>query len=188
MPKEKSRKLLPRDQGKQREKSVFTPIEFITDKDGNEYELDLKVQNPGTSEEEIQKAVVKFVRKNFPDIVMVAHFGELKFDINEKSKTMKRLLTPKEIMMLVGIKKALGYIPGYPDLQIDNERGNHPGYRVECKTRTGVVREAQITVRKLLEGLGLKCVVAHGYYDILVSIIAYCDLGPRKKQVVFELE
>ena len=188
MPKEKSKKLLPRNQGTPREKSVFEPIQFIYDKHGNEYELDAKAQEPQTSEEEIQKAVVKFVRTNFPEIVMVAHFGELKFDINEKSKTMKRLLSPKEIMMLVGIKKALGYIPGYCDLQIDNQRGSHPGCRLECKSRTGTVRDQQLIVHKLLENLGYKCMIAHGYYNILTAIIAYWDLDPRQNHIVYELE
>ena len=110
------------------------------------------------SEKSLHKGIVKFIRANFPNLLIDAGLGELQ-------STPQRRIDAWE----------KGYTAGKPDLLIFNHYGPWKGLAIEFKNPkgTGVLSEQQKTYLEKLKRIGWKTLVIKDYHDGRREIINY---------------
>jgi len=121
----------------------------------------LKIEN----ENDLHTKVVQYIRRFYPDILMVAGLGE------NQDSSYKRIESYKK-----------GYVRGQPDLIINNQHKKYEGLCLEFKTPNGrgVLSEDQKNLLERYEDNGFKCMVSNDYDLIIRELISYCD-GIRLK-------
>lgn len=142
---------------------------------GEEYEYDPKI-TAESKEKDIQKAVVQFIRKYYPDVVFCASVGE----VNEYG------LSQAQRFSKIGSRIGQGYLPGYPDIQFNEPRGKFHGLFLELKKPKGKVDEKQVSIRQKLLAKGYQHHITYNYLSTLRKIVEYMNLGPF--QFIIDLE
>lgn len=108
-------------------------------------------------EDEEQKAVVKFLKINFPKALYCASAGGMRTSMKQAIKM-----------------KAMGYVAGFPDLFIYEPNGMYSGLAIEMKrTKGGLVSEEQKEWLKRLNERNFKAVVCYGALDAINIICKY---------------
>jgi len=88
--------------------------------------LKTKVKRPYSGEAGVQKAVVDYIKYQYPHVLYCASAGGVRTSMKQAIKM-----------------KATGYIKGVPDLQIFEPVGNYHGLLIEIKDLKGVVSKEQ---------------------------------------------
>jgi len=108
-------------------------------------------------EDEEQKAVVKFLKINYPKALYCASAGGMRTSMKQAIKM-----------------KAMGYVAGFPDLFIYEPNGLYNGLAIEMKrTKGGVVSNEQKEWLKSLNQRHFKAVTCYGALDAIQTIIKY---------------
>ena len=123
--------------------------------------------NPNTltfkieDEYDLHTKVVQFIRRFYPDILMVAALAGLGENQDTKQKRIK------------SFKK--GYMKGQPDLIIQNLHKNYNGLCIEFKTPkfNGVLSEQQQELIERYEDNRYKCIISSDYDLIIKEINDY---------------
>lgn len=71
--------------------------------------------------------------------------------------------------------KALGVVPGVPDLIIDYPAGGYHGARVELKTKGGRIQDSQIKILNKLANTGYLCAVIYNFNAFKKFITDYTN-------------
>ena len=111
------------------------------------------------SESKLHKEIVKYIRANYPNVLIDAGLGELQTSSEKRTDAWEK-----------------GYTAGKPDLLILNHSGPWKGFAIEFKIPwgNGKLSEKQKIYLEKLEKIGWKTLVTHNYYKCLNSIIGYC--------------
>jgi hypothetical protein len=88
--------------------------------------LKTKVKRPYSGEAGVQKAVVDYLKYQYPGVLYCASAGGVRTSMKQAIKM-----------------KATGYVKGVPDLQIFEPVGNYHGLLIEIKDLKGVVSKEQ---------------------------------------------
>ena len=88
--------------------------------------LKTKVKRPYSGEAGVQKAVVDYIKYQYPHVLYCASAGGVRTSMKQAIKM-----------------KATGYVKGVPDLQIFESVGNYHGLLIEIKDLKGVVSKEQ---------------------------------------------
>jgi hypothetical protein len=88
--------------------------------------LKTKVKRPYSGEAGVQKAVVDYIKYQYPHVLYCASAGGVRTSMKQAIKM-----------------KATGYVKGVPDLQIFEPVGNYHGLLIEIKDLKGVVSKEQ---------------------------------------------
>lgn len=88
--------------------------------------LKTKVKRPYPGEAGVQKAVVDYIKYQYPGVLYCASAGGVRTSMKQAIKM-----------------KATGYVKGVPDLQIFEAVGNYHGLLIEIKDLKGVVSKEQ---------------------------------------------
>jgi prophage antirepressor-like protein len=110
------------------------------------------------SEFDLHVRVVAYIRRFYPDALIIAGLGELQ-DTSSKRITCWRK----------------GYQKGQPDIIVGNPSKKHVGFCIELKTQTGkgVLSEAQEDLLKTYRRNGYKCMVSNDYDLIVREVVLY---------------
>ena len=110
------------------------------------------------NENDLHRKTVDFLRKYYPEVVLVPGLGEFQ-DTNERR--------------LEGYWK--GYKSGQPDLLVCARSGGFVGLALELKTPLGVgtTSDTQTEFLSRLEAAGWKTLVSSSYDEILVTLMDY---------------
>ena len=111
------------------------------------------------NEENLQEHVVRFLRKEFPDLLFSAN--GLEENLNTDSKRIKAC--------------KLGYVSGTPDLIIYSKNKQFNGMALELKSPTGfgVISKVQDEFLKKLKKQNYLCIVSNDYTEIVKLITMY---------------
>ena len=88
--------------------------------------LKSKVKRPYSGEAGVQKAVIDYIKYQYPNALYCASAGGVRTSMKQAIKM-----------------KATGYVKGVPDLQIFEAVGNYHGLLIEIKDLKGVVSKEQ---------------------------------------------
>lgn len=88
--------------------------------------LKSKVKRPYSGEAGVQKAVIDYIKYQYPHVLYCASAGGVRTSMKQAIKM-----------------KATGYVKGVPDLQIFESVGNYHGLLIEIKDVKGVVSKEQ---------------------------------------------
>ena len=103
--------------------------------------------------------VVQYIRRFYPELLLIAGLGELQDTPAKRIKSWKK-----------------GYQKGQPDLIIGNCHKRYRGFCLEFKTPkgNGVTSEAQKKLLQRYELNGFKTLVSEDYDEIIRDLIEYC--------------
>jgi hypothetical protein len=110
------------------------------------------------SEYDLQVAVVKYIRENYPQVVIIAGLGE------NQTTPYRRIDSYKK-----------GYTKGQPDLILYSDNKYYSSLCIELKTPTGkgILSPEQKNTLKRLEDCGCKCLVSDNFNEIVQIIDDY---------------
>ena len=111
------------------------------------------------NEENLQEHVVRFLRKEFPDLLFSAN--GLEENLNTDSKRIKA--------------SKMGYTNGTPDLIIYSKNIQFNGMALELKSPTGfgIISKVQDDFLKKLKKQNYLCIVSNDYTEIVKLITMY---------------
>ena len=112
------------------------------------------------NETDLHESIVKFLRTQYPSILIIAGLGETQ--------------TTDAVRIACWRK---GYCKGQPDLILPYKSGNFCGLAVELKT-PAYHRETPFAQQAFLDNLrnaGWDVMVSNSYDEIIVKIVRYCD-------------
>ena len=116
------------------------------------------------NETNLHKGIVKYIRANYPNLLIDAGLGELQTNSEKRIDAWEK-----------------GYTEGKPDLLIFNHSGPWKGLAIEFKNPRGygVLSEKQKIYLEELRKIGWKTFVTNDYYECRREIIYYlrnlCD-------------
>ena len=113
------------------------------------------------NETDLHIKVVKFIRINYPDILIDAGLGELQDSLEKRIEAWKK-----------------GYTAGKPDLLIFNNSGPWTGFAIEFKNPGGYgcfSSENQNNYMKKLADIGWKILLTKSYSECVKEIEFYCE-------------
>jgi prophage antirepressor-like protein len=119
------------------------------------------------NETDLHESVVRFVRANYPTILMIAGLGE-----TQTTDTLRIACWKK------------GYCKGQPDLMIPYKSGRFCGLAIELKT-PAYYREPAPSQQAFLDNLhrgGWDVMVSSCYDEIIMKIVRYCDKVVAKRK------
>ena len=110
------------------------------------------------NETELHKEVVKYIRANFPDLLIDAGLGELQNTSEKRIDAWEK-----------------GYTAGKPDLLIFNHSGPWKGFAIEFKNPRylRMVSEKQKIYLEKLRKIGWKTLITNDYLECLNEIENY---------------
>ena len=115
----------------------------------------IKINN----EFDLHTKVVAFVRKRYPDVIIIPGLGELQTTDDTRIKAWQK-----------------GYTAGQPGLILINTTGQDAGLAIEMKTpktnNKGTTEKQKLFLTRLKEA-AFKVVVSNSYDDILFEIVTY---------------
>ena len=111
------------------------------------------------NESDFHKEVVKYIRANYPDILIDAGLGEMQTSSEKRIEAWEK-----------------GYTAGKPDLMIFNHSGPWKGFAIEFKNPRGYgeLSEKQKIYLEKLKKIGWKILVTNSWYKCINEIISYC--------------
>ena len=111
------------------------------------------------NEENLQEHVVRFLRKEFPDLLFSAN--GLEENLNTDSKRIKA--------------SKMGYVSGTPDLIIYSKNKQYSGMALEFKSPTGfgIISKVQDEFLKKLKKNNYLCIVSNDYTEIVSYLTMY---------------
>ena len=110
------------------------------------------------NEHQLHYKVMDFIRRYYPDALVIPGLGELQQTPFARCDAWKK-----------------GYQGGQPDILILNKHRYHTGYAIELKTPagTGKVSDNQATFLENLQELGYLTLVSNDYDEVIMSIVDY---------------
>lgn len=118
--------------------------------------LKKKVKRPFSGEAGVQKAVIDYIKYQYPHVLYCASAGGVRTSMKQAIKM-----------------KATGYVKGVPDLQIFESVGNYHGLLIEIKDIKGVVSKEQKEWIKKLNERGYYATYSKGYEATIKVIDDY---------------
>ena len=118
--------------------------------------LKSKVKRPYSGEAGVQKAVIDYIKYQYPSALYCASAGGVRTSMKQAIKM-----------------KATGYVKGVPDLQIFEAVGNYHGLLIEIKDLKGVVSKEQKQWIKDLNDRGYFATYSKGYEATIKVIDDY---------------
>lgn len=118
--------------------------------------LKTKVKRPYSGEAGVQKAVIDYIKYQYPQVLYCASAGGVRTSMKQAIKM-----------------KATGYVKGVPDLQIFEAVGNYHGLLIEIKDIKGVVSKEQKEWIKNLNDRGYYATYCRGYEECIKIIDGY---------------
>ena len=111
------------------------------------------------SENDLHKRVVRYIRKNYPNVLIDAGLGELQITSDDRIDAWEK-----------------GYTAGKPDLLIFNHSGPWKGFAIEFKNPWGYgeLSEKQEMYLQKLRNIGWKTLVSCSYLPTINAITVYC--------------
>ena len=103
----------------------------------------------------IQKVVVNWLRRNYPDVLFTC-----------APAVAKSARQGRE-------NKLMGYCKGWPDLTFAEPRHGYPGLYVELKTATGKIQPEQEIILERLRSRGYKTVICRSDVEAISTIKEY---------------
>jgi hypothetical protein len=112
------------------------------------------------NETDLHCKVVGFMRKYFPNCIIVPGLGELQFTPDRRIASFRK-----------------GYTAGQPDLLILNSHKQYTGFAIELKTPKGHgrVSDNQQAFLEDLQKAGWKTLVSNDYDEIVMELIRYFE-------------
>jgi len=113
------------------------------------------------SELDLHVKVVAFVRKRYPNVIIIPGLGELQFTDQVRIRAWQK-----------------GYTSGQPDLILINTEGEDVGMAIEMKgpkVNDPEATDKQKVFMSRLKKAGYKTVVSNSYDDILFEVIKYME-------------
>ena len=112
------------------------------------------------NEDDLHKRVVAFIRRFYPDVIMIPGLGEYQTNTTIRTSCYNK-----------------GYSGGQPDILIINSHRYYQGLALELKSPTGKGRltTKQRDYLNKLELSGYKCIISNDYEEIIVDLIKYFD-------------
>ena len=112
------------------------------------------------NETDLHKKVVQFIRRFYPDVIIIPGLGEYQTNTTIRTSCYNK-----------------GYTGGQPDILIINSHRYYQGLALELKSPTGKGRlsDKQNDYLKKLELSGYKCIISNDYEEIIVEMIKYFD-------------
>ena len=112
------------------------------------------------NETDLHKQVVQFIRRFYPDVIIIPGLGEYQTNTTIRTSCYNK-----------------GYTGGQPDILIINSHRYYQGLALELKSPTGKGRlsDKQNDYLKKLELSGYKCIISNDYEEIIVEMIKYFD-------------
>ena len=113
------------------------------------------------NEFDLHTRVVQFVRKRYPEVIIIPGLGELQTTDDIRIKSWQK-----------------GYTAGQPDLILLKPTLEHCGLAIEMKTPKSQEADTSHKQKLFLARLrkvGFKTVVSNSYEDILYEIISYTN-------------
>ena len=116
--------------------------------------------------------VASFLKKRYPHSLVIATLGENQYT------SVKRIESHRK-----------GYLPGSPDLIINNLHKHYTGFAIEFKNPNGkgILSYDQSKMLRLYQNNGFKTLVSNGYDYIIEQLIEYfrdirikCSYCPRR--------
>lgn len=107
-------------------------------------------------EQQIQTAVVKYIRLSYPDLLFCASAGGMRTSFKQAVKM-----------------KATGYVRGFPDLFIYEPVGKYYGLALEIKTSKGRPTKEQLNWKKRLLDRGYFAEIVYGFEHTRKVIDSY---------------
>lgn len=118
--------------------------------------LKSKVKRPYSGEAGVQKAVIDYIKYQYPHVLYCASAGGVRTSMKQAIKM-----------------KATGYVKGVPDLQIFEAVGNYHGLLIEIKDIKGVVSKEQKEWIKKLNERGYYATYSKGFEATIKVIDDY---------------
>jgi len=115
-----------------------------------------KVKRPFSGEAGVQKAVIDYIKYQYPGILYCASAGGVRTSMKQAIKM-----------------KATGYVKGVPDLQIFEAVNNYHGLLIEIKDIKGVVSKEQKEWIKKLNERGYYATYSKGFEATIKVIDDY---------------
>jgi|TARA_R100000482_G_C5130787_1_gene151752 hypothetical protein len=109
-------------------------------------------------ERDIQKAIVNYIKLQYPNVLYCASAGGLRTSI-------------KQARMM----KATGYVKGFPDLMVMEPVGKFHGLFLEIKTKKGRATKEQLLWRHKLNGRNYVCEITYGFEETKEVIDRYIN-------------
>ena len=111
------------------------------------------------NEKDLHYKVVNFIRRFYPDAIVIAGLGELQGTTEKRADAFYK-----------------GYVGGQPDIMILNKHNIYPGFAIELKTPTGkgVLSTKQSIFSDALKDNNYKTLVSNDYDEILAELVEYC--------------
>ena len=111
------------------------------------------------NENQLHMAVVEFIRKKYPNVIIIPGLGEFQKTDELRMEAWKK-----------------GYVAGQPDLIIMHPNKEHHALVIELKSpkQEEVAPSAkQMALLARMRKLNYKCVVSNNYVDIICDIVEY---------------
>ena len=110
------------------------------------------------TEEDLHTKVVSFIKKQYPDSLFTATFGEMQDTDQKRIKGF-----------------CMGYMKGSPDLIIQNLHKKYNGFVIEFKSPKtgGVISLDQSKMIQAYKDNGYKTLISNNYDEILIQLIDY---------------
>ena len=110
------------------------------------------------NETDLHKKVIDFIRKYYPQAIIIPGLGELQHTSAARVDVWQK-----------------GYKGGQPDILIVNQSVDFIGLAIELKTPagTGVVSDNQTVFLNRLEEAGYYVIISNDYDEILMTIVGY---------------
>ena len=110
------------------------------------------------SETDLHKKVAAFIRRFYPDVIIIPGLGEYQTNTTIRTSCYNK-----------------GYTGGQPDILIINSHRYYQGLALEFKTPTGkgVISTKQNEYLKKLETSGYLCIISIDYDEIIVELLKY---------------
>jgi hypothetical protein len=112
------------------------------------------------NETDLHNKVVAFIRRFYPDVIMIPGLGEYQTNTTIRTSCYNK-----------------GYTGGQPDIIIINSHRCYQGLAIELKSPTGKgkLSNKQNDYLNKLELSGYKCIISNDYEEIIVEMIKYFD-------------
>ena len=126
------------------------------------------------NEHDLHYKVVDFIRKYYPEAIVIPGLGELQHTSAMRCDAWQK-----------------GYKGGQPDILIANKNNDFIGLAIELKTPagTGKVSDNQTMFLNRLEEAGYHVIISNDYDEILMTIVGYFkNMGTLTKEVPTILE
>ena len=110
------------------------------------------------NETDLHHCIIKFIRNNFHDPIIIAGLGENQISSNLRINSWKK-----------------GYAGGQPDIMVLNTHKHFNGIAIELKTPkgNGIINDSQQIFLNKLKDNNYKIIVSNDYTHILMELLEY---------------